>query len=40
MDVTAYKMKEEVDESALRLLFLLDYAIMPRKYDLGPVDEV
>jgi hypothetical protein len=29
MDVTAYKMKEEVDEAASRLLFLLDYAVMP-----------
>ena len=28
-DVTVYKLKEEIDEAAQRLLFLLDYAIFP-----------
>ncbi len=31
-DVTVHKLKDEIDEAANRLQFLLDYAIFPCKY--------
>ena len=31
MDVQVYKLKDDIDEAANRIQFLLDYAIMPRK---------
>lgn len=32
VDITVYKLKEDTDEAATRLMFLLDYAILPCKY--------
>lgn len=32
-DVTVYKLKDEIDEAASRLLFLLDYAIFPCEWN-------
>ena len=29
MDVTVYKLKDEINEAALRLIFLLDHVVMP-----------